>query len=1516
MAAIAVIAAALLGPALAPAPISAIAASDGARPMPLIHIDDELGGYLKMAAEFVEKEDYGQAVEILQALLERTDQPFVPTSDVRRFVSLAARATRAIGDLPAEGLSLYRQLYDTRAEVLYRQAAEAMDVQALRELIRHYLHTSVGDDALNLLGAVHFDQGEFSQAANRWRDILNVCKNADIAHPLLLAKIATAHHYAGENRRAMAALAELESKHSEAQAVLGGAKTNVLSFTRGILDSPPPKAVGTEVLDGWPSLAGAPDSMAIMKPCKPVLSQRWVVPGGKAADNPTVKSLLQSTKATSNSYIRYGPTRQPITRKAVLREGHVVVVSTQGTRVANRIALPPLVHPVVVGTRVFYRADGKVVSYDLLTGGQPWGSMTFPMHKEPDPKMSRGYNPYGVYNVCDQGRYTLSVGDGKVYAVGGFIPISQQMFHHIGRQTTSRDDSILRAFSLSGQLRLAWSVGGGEGSADILRSCKYMGAPTYSAGRLYVMAAYMQSYYLLCLDSRDGALVWSVMIAQQPVADPRYGGYANWVGERGSPPAVADGRVFATTNAGVAAAFEADTGRAIWAYQYQTRGPESRGRSRAAQVRRMYPPNPIIAVKGKAVFLPADSEEMLVLRADTGELVGKGVYNRQGQFDLTAADETRMILTGPKFYVLDLASGEMKQIPGVDKLVGRPAVTSEAVLASATGWLVAVSMKDMSVQKKRLVQADGILGHLVSVHGKLIAANAAGLAGYFPYGSFRAELTKRLAKAPPERVPDLLYRRGMNAFNANRPAEGVRDLKLARQKAEALGQDSVIVKAGQGLYRAYVALANAAVTNAKMFELFKTAAGYAYSDRSRGEMVVRMIKYYGRVGQTVRAVELAHRLAVDYDKTDLVNVDIGDAADPHVRDDPDTPRLPGAKLGHVLIKALIDKHGRLCYAGFDAQAKTALAAAAKAGDAAAMVAVTNKYPHSTWAPAALLAAGETQYHKGVAAGVGGGRNSFKEAGRLLIRLAAEYADSPQAPSAAIGRAAIYKGLGHKALGYFLHDLRTMPPDTRVAFASLRGTLAKVLPRFDGDLGAPPRTIHIGRIDPPLGEMFADTETGVILRDKDDGVIHLGEKVFLLRGAKLSLFDPAADSIQAGIEWTVNLPLDMTKLYRSYTGRRQSFLCGITDDEKILTIGCRGGVIGVDVKKRKVIWRLSSGDSRVSRMYGMGYDDGRFALLESTGGIRILDVRTGKEVWAPQLPRKDMPWRAPPQMAAGLMVVLHGSRMQQATVFDVESKRLLGTIPLAPRYCQAYLSREGLLILNDGQTLKLIEPILDIDRPLQTLKLAGAVQPVILAVADGRMILSPSASTHTIQIRDLKALSRDPVKLTLANPKGAGTAMPFRAWVRGKRLYILAGQMSSSYRYWALMGQLPRVRNATLQAFDMTTGRRVWVTGVGLKGNSYDHIMPPDVGVAHMAISSIMASSFTRPSELKIVRLADGAIVQRIPIPAIAGGKKVPHGQYVLPSHAAVFGGRLVLETHKGVKMFGPRKVRAPDNANE
>ncbi len=687
----------------------------------LVNVDEEMGEYIKDAEKMIARKDYADAIEILQILLDRPGQCFAPTEDPRCFITLTARVNEVIGQLPPEGMKLYRRLYDIKAGRMFRAASERFDESALRDIACRYFHTSFGGKALNLLGGIMFDRGEFSQAARCWQRILSSLGGREEA--VLLAKIAVAYHFTGDADRSTEAMKLLIGKHPKTRAVIGSKEQNIASFARRVLAGSVPFADSIRA-KGWPSLAGAPDSTAVMSPCKPVMDRRWTVPGGDIRANPDIKAALGLTSVTFQLI--------PKSARVRLNAGRIRFTLWTGSG-ARRLSVPPLIHPVVTGTTVLYRSAESVFAHDLTTGEKLWESKDFSLFRR-IPKAST-YRPTPME---ERGLWTLTAGGGRVFAVGEFFPARESRAR--GRNLQSKDTSVLAALSVNGEGCLLWRIGQGEGNTDVVRGGKFLAAPTFVAGRLYTLVKYKSAHYLVCLDAENGAVVWESLIGQMPI-HTLFNAVMVYMPDEGSAPAVAGGRVFVVTNKGVIVAFDADTGRPTWAYQYESNKELVLKREKTigalAMLSSPHAPNPVVVTEGRVYCLPADCDKLLALRTDTGRL--EWSIDRKKLGNLTALGNSRLLLSGKGLRIIDAATGKevwtAKKVSGVH---GRPAVTTDAILASGKGEIVRVSLKDFSVTRLPVKQPDAILGNLICVDGKLIAANAAGVSAYFPAVSTRS----------------------------------------------------------------------------------------------------------------------------------------------------------------------------------------------------------------------------------------------------------------------------------------------------------------------------------------------------------------------------------------------------------------------------------------------------------------------------------------------------------------------------------------------------------------------------------------------------------------------------------------------------------------------------------------------------------------------------------------------------------------------------------------------------------
>ncbi len=1463
--------------------------------LPLVNVDDEMSGYIYRAREMIASKDYANAIDILQALLNRSEQCFVFTNDPRRFVSLSVRVRAEIGRIPPEGMKLYRGLYDARAEVLFHAAADRLDEVALRSVIDRYMYTSYGSRALEVLGAVLFDRGEFSQAARCFRRVVSV-NGRDGSKPepkdeaVLLAKIAVAHHFAGESKYASNILDLLVKRHPKAVAAFGGKDENVVEFTQRMLAKSLPLDEA-HYKEGWPCLAGAPDSVAVMSPARPVLNPRWSTLDGNVGSNPNINTI--------SSFFSNQPRRtpQPPT-KVLLREGRVIFTRRVGNKNLETV-VPAMIHPIVVGKTVLYRAVRGVVAINLPTGETLWETIVFPLfHKKPSGNRGVYYGSSSSMRMEDCGLWTVTAGGGRVFAIGGF-PQQRVYRFHMGwggsSPQQSADTSVLTAFSISNQGRMLWQIGGGEGDSALIRGAKFLTAPTYVAGRLYAIVEYTQSHYLVCLNAENGRLLWETMIAQTPIQTSRYGRYQNNQRDRTSPPAVSGGKVFVVTNAGVIAAFDTDTGRSLWAYQYQ--------RTSGLSV----PPNPIVVTRGRAICLPADCRNLLALQTDTGRLDWS--VDRRKQRDLTAVDGSRLLLSGEGMIVVDAVNGhdiwKAEELSGVH---GRPAVTTDAILASGRGEIIRVSLTDFNISRPPLVDPGSILGNLICVDGKMIASNAAGLSAYFAFEDTHTDLTDRIKKVPPEKIPDLLYRRAVNAFSAGHPRIALADLLKTRQAAEERGNNVLLSKTSQMLYRTYISLADHKASNSSvMLDLYNKAYKYAYSDRSRGEMLMRLAKYYNKNGAVARAAELAQEVTEKYPKVDLADVQIGADADGFVRDTVDTKRFVGYELGNRMIKDLISSHGRECYSVFDAKAASALTDAVASDDADAMVRVADTYRYSTSAPLALLRAAESRYRQALRLKSPTDRKPLSLAGGNLNRLIRDYPDGGLNASAELGMAMIYQRVSPRLMWLGLRGLEELSPDARVSFADVSGQTGDILKRLTAQL-PPPRTIATnlpGPITTPLKQIFRGpkSEATLILRGGDGQPVRCDESLFLLIGGRIARFNPAAATFEEAIQWKTATVMDTRNIFRTNTP--YVLRAGLTDDSTVLVVAFHlGGIVGADAKTGKVLWRQSSSEKIVSRLHSMTMDGNRLVVQTYDGEIIVLDMHNGKETWRTRVSPKRANWSAPPQITSGeessktdgILLVSHNrGNTKQTVAFDMSTGKLLGSIALS-RTGQAHLTPEGLILICDGKSLRLIEPILGMDRSVWSIDM----QPghAIIGATDTHVIVSPVAGSNVVELRSLTDNGR------IVRTFQCKSSTPNGAVIVGNRLYVITDTQTHS-RHLPVTGRISAGIASTLNAFELTSAKMLW--SMDLRANparpTRTFIMPLQIGRNHLC-TLLKEQGYRSSPVAMIIETTKGKLVQKLTLPdANSINRAQRYSRSALQSSPAITPGRLVVETHNGLEVY-------------
>ena len=1014
-------------------------------PMPLVEVDDELTGFLSQARDLAKKGEHGRAIDILQALITRPGGQFVPVGG-GRYVGLSVAASEIIGAMDAEGLKQYRMFYDARAEELYKEGAGAHKPALLRRVVQHYRHTSSGPKALNMLGAIDFDAGRFVQARQRWREALAL-KPPDIPEPLLLVKIATAHHFAGEAAQADAVAKTLKERFVDTMVTLGGRPRSAVAFLEGILKTPAARTAGAAVSKEWPGLGGLADGAAVSPSPDVVLTPAWRL-GAPAPRTGKGVALLADWPQIAF------PTQ---TGQAMWRRGHVYVRYPGDSKKKKGWPVGASVHPVVVDGQVVYRADDRIIACDIVTGERLWESRLRLRRAVPTFSGRQYYRSSGGSQTvrCDGGLYMLTAGGGKVFARYGFLPMSMSTYNPWGgRPPTANakapDNSRLAAINASRQGRmgaLAWMIGGGDGDDEILRNGKFVSPPTYHEGSLYVLVYGVGRFHMVRLDADSGGLIWKTPLCQLPPGLSDMRGVSSL---GASPPAVADGKVFALPNVGVVAAMDSETGAVLWAHHYASRlNTSSGGGNWRYNMPAVKSVNPILVRRGRLICLPADSEQLIALSCDRGEPAWSNGVSRRGQFDLSYIDGERVLLSNPGLFVISAVDGrELAAVRSATSVLGRPVVTATEVIAPAQGSLLRMDLKTYKLTTKPVADDGAGLGNLVSVgEDTLIAANAAGMCVYFGLDFARKGVDERMAEGTPLQRARLLLWRGQLAFNADVYDEALTDILAGGKLVEALGDEELASNVRTWSYRAYFALGASAAEPEKMRAMLLEARELASGAYDRAHVTLLLARCENLAGNAEAAFEYARELADGYGSKQLVNVALGPRSNWAFWVDIGRPKRTGEQMCEEIIAKVIARHGRQAYGQYDQEAAAALTKAREAGDYEAAHAVSRRWPNSALAGEAVIAAAEICYLRALKATGDEADELFGRAVEYLTEVATGK-DATLHPAANVGLAAIYARAGN-GLALRLMLQRAGGGDVKVKFADIEGTLGEVTKKLLG-----------------------------------------------------------------------------------------------------------------------------------------------------------------------------------------------------------------------------------------------------------------------------------------------------------------------------------------------------------------------------------------------------------------------------------------------------------------------------------
>jgi outer membrane protein assembly factor BamB len=972
----------------------------------------------------------------------------------------------------------------------------------------------------------------------------------------------------------------------------------------------------------------------------------------------------------------------------------------------------------------------------------------------------------------------------------------------------------------------------------------------------------------------------------------------------GSPPAVADGRAYVTTNAGAVAAVDAETGEPIWGYQYDSKVNSASGPTHvhtvAHRARAWNPGNPLIVSRGLVLCLPADGGSLLALEAHSGK--PRWTQPRDGLADLTAIDADRVLLSGKGLTVRRISDGEALGPVHRDLgIVGRPAVTGRRVLASSMGRVCVMDLDTYAVGSLQLSRPDGMLGNLVSAGGRLIASSMLGTCTYLSFDMAIADLDRRIGEAPEPERPAVMLRKAHLAFDARRFDLAGESL-LACAKLLKRHHDADVANQLRPLtYRTYVALGNGKAAAPDMLRLFEKARAVAETRQEKAHMALRIAKCLERCERHADAAAAAQKLMEDFGDEDIVDVEIGEKADDAVRFSARRGTLPARRIAKRFIGTLIEVYGRECYEKFDAKAQQELAAARQAGKADKVLAVHERWPNSVWSDDSLFHAAEIEYRR-AQADPNVAQQAVSAARRHLDAVFRD-SESPLRASAGAALAVIYTRRQWRTLAHsMIAKLRPFDGATQVAFADITGRLDEVLRRIESGQGPlrPRAVVKPGRLRPPLVEKFSfKDEWSGILTSQDYRPVRIDGRVVLITEGDAVMLD--VSKARAEADWKT--PAGIAKASRTASNPPCMRLIGaLSKDRRILAVADRVSARGIDVVTGKTTWHCEYAKAGLGSFFQMGAGQGVLVVADTSGKVICVDLSDGKKLWDNRVAgnQSRLPY-GPPRIGGGL-VIFRADNSKTVSAMSLSRQGYTVAAWSAQQRADAVISPDGIILLMLDGTLTAREPG-NLDKPIWSVQYDVNKNPGILAATRDMVAVAPDGSGGPVHVLSITGSGRKLATLATARFDDS-PALAFDAVFDRGNLLVMCATWQMLPRRGGTDNR-SRVRGLCLQKFSLADGKMLWKRTLAGRTEHLNSVLPMVVGQDHVVVTA--RHTYTnKPYYVHVIDLKDGRDAQKIDLRGRGANSTTDRRRRMTMGTPAMTNGRLVVETTQGVSVYGEK----------
>lgn len=1006
-------------------------------PSVFLDVSDEARNRLRTVDAYVKDENWNDAIEVLQSLIESFGDKIVPApaegenvdSPPDHYLNVRTACQIRIAQLPAPGLTAYRDRVDGQAKELLKEAEETGEQKPLLRIADDFLCSSEGATAIDLLGETALREGHYDEAISWWSMI--------VPQSWLMA---TQPELGGVPQSRRRFYPELPAVSSEVQArraskwivaqILAG---NFRVAQAGIA------ALSPELREQRGKIAGREGAYASI--LQKVLDEHQQYRKEHPAGNSDWRSFAGNQRRNKqvHEHIGFGDVQWKWTYAdpaAADRAGHILeddLLPQQAQKEADSLAY----HPVVVNGTAFVMTNKTLWAFDLETGKQEHvfdfsADQNFP-----------GRDTYKTsYTLTVSGNYLLVRSGGPVsHDTNGFmqnssLPIDSRIYCFDHRLIGEPGNEMRRRL---------WSVN----SRSLEERRIYFEGTPVATDRYAIVATSrrdaMAETAVMAFDLQTGEERWRALIGEASLGE-----------NSGESPqlllTLADNQVFCCTNQGAIACIDARSGQVQWVTTYAKGREKISGNDDA-------PPaeiNPCVYDQGRLFVAPSDSDRILCLDAATGTVLWRQPIRVT---DLLGVDEGKLIASGERIWALDTLSGrEAWHWPeNTATPYGRGLLSGGNVYWPTRQEIHVIDLKTgrKAQSSVPLYERFGIrAGNLVFGNGYLLIAQPSRLVAISPYAKVIERLQLELTQRP--NATDLHLRLADTAMESQQYPLAGQHYRLAAFYAhpeEFAGGSNLVQHARQRTFDALLAHANHLRTEGRQDDArrtFEEARRAAPSPLRQIDVTKSVAAMWEEANEPARAVSLFQQILSDPKmRMQLVEVDAkadGNPDRPHpveevtfgVAHGPvQATRIPASQWAEQQIDRLVTKHGREIYREW---AEAARVASEGTRDPSVMVEIASRYPNAPTANQLWGLAGERFLSEGRT------RDALRAFRRLDRR---SEPGSPERLQALLGQWRVSEQLG----GIEQQTVLLQSLDKEFAKSPLPSTVAS--PKVDG---ATPKTV--------------------------------------------------------------------------------------------------------------------------------------------------------------------------------------------------------------------------------------------------------------------------------------------------------------------------------------------------------------------------------------------------------------------------------------------------------------------------